>query len=324
MKGAIAITGAAGFIGSNLAKYISSQTTNDIILVDDFSKFAKTYKYTLMGINPKLIVEPYEFIDKYQSLNIEQVYHIGAEANTKVEQVSEYFWNNYYYTLELIEKFEKHSLKTFYENPYFVFASSSAVYGNDGKTPLNVYGLTKLLVDHYIQKLYVNLGKRIVSFRFFNVYGPGEYHKGNMASMVYQLWSKLNAGEPMNLFEFGEQKRDYIYVDDVVENIWYYVNKDININSLQEPVIDLGTGKANDFNYMAQCVYNAFKENNPSFCQDQVIKYIPMPENIKKTYQVFTQADNEYGFKPTIKYDLKRGIEKYVSILSKTNIADMV
>ena len=303
----IVITGAAGFIGSNLVNELNNLGQTDLILVDFYNAFAKTWTYSLKKQKYNQIIEPNDFLNNYSKFNINQIYHIGAISDTQVSDTSLYFKYNYDYTISLISLFKKYSLNN--NDSIFVNASSSAVYGNNNTGPLNAYALSKKMIDDYIISNYDNLDKKIISFRFFNTYGPNEYHKDKMSSMIYQLYNEYNSNKTFTIFEYGEQIRDHIYVKDLIFNILNYVK----LKNYKYPVLDLGTGHPVSFNELLNTIKLVIQDFEVLHAP---IKFIPMPDRIRKVYQTYTKAKFKSDWNPIINYDLKTGITDYYNILS--------
>lgn len=298
----IVVTGAAGFIGSNLVTELNNINIDDIILVDTYRSFAKTWEYSLKYANYKLILEPYQFLNNYSKYDITKVFHIGAIADTQQPDLI-YFKNNYEYTIKLIELYKQYSLNN--DNAFFINASSSAVYGNNDNGPLNAYALSKKMIDNYIIQNFSNLNYKIVSFRFFNVFGPKEYHKGNMASMIYQLYNEYYTNHTLSIFNNGTQSRDHIYIKDLISILINYAFN--TITNVNVPILDLGTGISTTFNKLLEIIK---LELNDVFLPTN---YIPIPDKIRKTYQNFTEAKLKFDYK--FKYTLQEAIKEYYSIL---------
>ncbi len=314
----IIITGGAGFIGSVLAWKFNALGRKDLLIVDQKAegspKWKNIQKRTYLDY-----VDSENFLDRLEKgafKNVEAVFHMGACSDTTEMNVEFLNENNVRYTQRIAEWCLKN-------NAYLAYASSAATYGDgalgfsddDALTPrlkpLNPYGQSKLDFDNWaIQK---GLEKKITGFRFFNVYGPNEYHKGHMKSLAVKGFDQILAEGKLRLFKSykkeyadGGQLRDFIYVKDVVDvMLWFYENKDI------KGIFNLGTGKAQSWNDLAHALFKAM--NKPAN-----IEYIEMPDNLKNQYQYFTQADMK-KFKQaggTFRFqNLDQGISDYARLL---------
>ncbi|MCA1933253.1 MAG: ADP-glyceromanno-heptose 6-epimerase [Calditerrivibrio sp.] len=285
----ILLTGGSGFIGSVLLGYLNKKGINNIIVVD---KFRKGFKWK------NLIDKDYiEFVDKekfFSSLHhyeFDAIFHIGACSDTTELDMDYLFDNNFNSSKLLLEYTSNKDIP-------FIFASSAAIYGDgsngysdydeniDSYRPLNAYGYSKYIFDKYLIKENTKKPKHWYSFRFFNVYGPNEYHKGRMASVVMHAYNQLKKDGKIRLFKShrdgfkdGEQKRDFIYVKDVVEVMYYFYE-----NRPKSGIYNLGTGIARSFNDLAKSVISS-----SGIFGD--IEYFDMPEDIRDKYQYLTQAD---------------------------------
>lgn len=289
MKKQIIITGAAGFIGSGVVRHLNDRGLYNLILVDDIKKTEKW---------KNLLHKKYtDFISRHQLMKwlegreneISAFIHLGACSDT-LENDGDYLMeNNYRYTVKLAEYALTHGLR-------FIYASSAATYGN-GKLgfsdthdeieklrPLNLYGYSKHLFDLWAKQRGVL--DRLVGLKYFNVFGPNEYHKGRMASMVYKMLpAVLNEGvvrlfkssEP-DRFPDGGQCRDFIYVKDAVRMTCNFL--DNNLTGL----FNIGNGKVTTWNELATALFKAVGKNPH-------IEYVDMPPELKKQYQNYTCAD---------------------------------
>ena len=277
----IVVTGGAGFIGSNIVKGLNELGRKDILVVDDLTdgtKFAN-----LADLDIADYMDKDEFISAIvsgENLDIEVIFHQGACSSTTEWDGKFMMENNYNYSKDLL-----HYCLDF-DIP-FLYASSAATYGGRSdnfiedrvyEKPLNVYGYSKFLFDQYVREILPNANSPICGFRYFNVYGPRENHKGSMASVAYHLNEQIIKGEKPKLFAGSDNfKRDFIYVGDVVEvNLWFWKNKGSGI-------FNCGTGRAESFQSVADAVLDYHHKGE--------IDYIPFPEHLKGRYQSFTQAD---------------------------------
>ncbi len=277
----IVVTGGAGFIGSNIIKGLNALGRTDILVVDDLTDGTKFVN--LVDLDIADYMDKDEFIGLIVSgedLNIDVVFHQGACSSTTEWNGKFMMENNYNYSKDLLHYCLDNRIP-------FLYASSAATYGgcNDNfvedrqfEKPLNVYGYSKFLFDQYVRTMLPKAKSQICGFRYFNVYGPREQHKGNMASVAFHLDSQLKKGETPKLFEGSENfKRDFIYVEDVVAvNLWFWQHN-------KSGIFNCGTGHAESFQAVADAVLN--------YHESQVIEYIPFPEHLKGRYQTFTQAD---------------------------------
>lgn len=288
----ILLTGGAGFIGSCFLKKLNDQGIDDIMIVDSFRNTDKWKnligKKFIEIIHKDELFSFLNFSDEIKSgLKFDAVIHLGACTDTTEKNMNYLIENNYRFSVNLAN----YALG---KNSRFIYASSAATYGDgekgysdnriDGLKPMNAYGFSKQLFDMWI---YNNgLENDVTGIKFFNVFGPNEYHKGKMASMVYKAYNQVKSTGKIKLFKSnsdkyadGEQKRDFVYVKDVVEVLWKILN-----NKKAKGILNLGSGKARTWNSLANSVFSAL-DLNPN------IEYIDMPDEIKDQYQNFTQAD---------------------------------
>ncbi|HPT06630.1 MAG TPA: ADP-glyceromanno-heptose 6-epimerase [Candidatus Omnitrophota bacterium] len=285
----IVLTGGAGFIGSCFLWKLNAAGIDDIIIVDDFGNPDK--KLNLIGKKYRDFIQKDAFLRLVTSDSLEPatcVIHMGACSSTIETDVDYLRRNNFEYSVRLAEW----ALR---KKASFLYASSAATYG-DGRfgyddsnkntlrlQPLSPYGESKQLFDQWVVKHGFN--KRVTGFKFFNVFGPNEYHKKEMKSVICRNYYSLAAGNPMRLFKSynpsypdGTQKRDFVYVLDVIEAMYYFF-----CNPQNTGIYNLGTGKARSWNDLAAAIFCALGVP-PS------ITYVDMPENIRAKYQYFTEA----------------------------------
>jgi ADP-L-glycero-D-manno-heptose 6-epimerase len=307
----IIVTGGAGFIGSNIIKALNDKGHTDILVVDnlkDGTKFANLVDLDIADYMDKEdfligILADEDFGD------IEAIFHEGACSSTTEWDGKYMMDNNYQYSKELLHYCLEHEIP-------FLYASSAATYGgrNDSfieerqyEEPLNVYGYSKMLFDHYVRQILPEAGSQVCGFRYFNVYGPREGHKGSMASVAFHLNTQLNNGENPKLFEGSDGfKRDFIYVEDVAAvNLWFWEN---NVSG----IFNCGTGRAESFQEVADAALN--------FHQKGEIEYIPFPEKLKGRYQAYTLADQTKlraaGYDKPFK-TVAEGVAEYMAWLNR-------
>lgn len=309
----IIVTGGAGFIGSCIVRTLNDMGIEDITVVDHI---CETDKWMNMR-NKKYIeyINRDEFLEKLPSYagKVTHIIHMGACSATTERNFDFLYKNNYEYTKTLWKFCTENQIS-------FIYASSAATYGDgtqgfDDKEdikrlrPLNGYGYSKQLFDLWEEKQILK-PKQHVGFKFFNVYGPNEYFKGSMASVIFHSFNKITETGEMGLFksykegyEDGGQLRDFVYVKDLCKVIKYMIE-----NPQVSGLFNLGTGKARSFYDLAAATFRAMGlEPN--------IKYIEMPETLRPKYQYFTQANMEklksVGYTDTF-YSLEEGATDYV------------
>lgn len=288
----IVLTGGAGFIGSVLLWRLNAEGIRDILVVDRLGNHAKWKN--LIGKRFRYIVTPEEFLaglEQERFGRFDVVVHLGARTDTTERNAEFLLENNYRYSVRLAE----YALDR--EIP-FLYASSASVYGlgdngySVGVTrhlrPLNAYAMSKYLFDCWIEEHGVR--GEVCGLRFFNVFGPNEYHKGAMASMVYKAFLQIKQSGKVHLFESttpdyadGEQKRDFVYVKDVVEIIWRILQSQQGDKPIRG-IHNIGSGRARSWNELARSVFDALG------CEPTIV-YIPMPDELRDQYQNFTEAD---------------------------------
>jgi len=289
--GMILITGATGFIGSAMACALNRQGRTDLLLCDTFGEQEKWKN--ILGITYKRFIrrdELFGFLGESPlARQITAVIHLGACSDTTEADMDYLLENNVNYSIKLCQWALDHDAR-------FVYASSAAVYG-DGSLgfsdadeltpklkPLNKYGFSKWMFDLWV--LENDLAGRVAGLRYFNVFGPNEYHKDAMASVVFRAYPQAMNESRVRLFEshrsdvaHGEQARDFIYIDEAAD-ITLFVLKNKNANG----IFNAGTGRAHTFNELAHGLFDGLQKK-------PAIEYFPMPGELQARYQYFTQAD---------------------------------
>ena len=310
----IIVTGAAGFIGSCLVSKLNDLGQNNLVLVDDFSSQEKNKN--LIGKQFSLQVERNVFVDwlKENIISISALYHIGARTDTSEFDVVIFDNLNLNYSKDLWKICAEYKIP-------FVYASSAATYGMgefgfadnheivEKLAPLNPYGDSKNNFDKWAlqQKSQPPFW---AGFKFFNVYGPNEFHKGRMASVVFHAVKQINETGGMKLFRShnpeykdGEQLRDFVYVKDVVEVLTFMMRE-----KKENGLYNLGSGKARSFKALVGATFKALEKELSIF-------YIDTPEDIRDKYQYFTEASMKKlilaGYKKSFT-DLESGVKDYV------------
>ncbi len=312
----IVVTGGAGFIGSNIVKALNKQGRTDIIVVDNLKNGKKFINIADCEIADYLDKEDFQQrIFAEQGLpDIEAVFHEGACSSTTEWDGKFMMDNNYEYSKDVLN----YCLS--WNTPFF-YASSASVYGEGPdfieeriyEKPLNVYGFSKFQFDQYVRQILPKAKSQVVGFRYFNVYGPREQHKGDMASVAFKLHNQILAGENVKLFgEYGGygpgmQARDFVYIDDVVAvNLWFLDNPD------KSGIFNLGPAAAEPFKNIADAVIDFHGKGE--------IEYIDFPEHLKGAYQCFTQADNSAlraaGYDKPFN-SVAEGVHKYLQWLTE-------
>ncbi len=284
----IIVTGGAGFIGSNLVKGLNDIRRRDILVVDDLKDGTKFRNIADCDIADYMDKD--DFLAKIESgakfaEPIEVIFHQGACSATTEWDGHFMMKINYDYSKALLHYCLEHGIQ-------YLYASSASVYGagpvfkesTEHEQPLNVYGYSKFQFDQYVRNALPGASSQVAGFRYFNVYGPREQHKGSMASVAFHLNNQLKDTGKIRLFEGcdgygnGEQRRDFIYVGDVVAaNLWFWQNPD------KSGIFNLGTGRSQSFNDVANAVLAYHGKGE--------LEYIPFPDHLKGAYQSFTEAD---------------------------------
>ncbi len=310
----IIITGAAGFISSNLVARLNNEGYNNLILVDDFSKTEKEKNYSSKKFIEKIERSQFfEWLDiNYKSVDF--IFHLGARTDTTEFNKTIFDELNVGYSQKIWKRCTKHDIP-------LVYASSAATYGmgelgyDDNHNiiselkPLNPYGDSKNEFDKWVLKQTETPGFW-AGLKFFNVYGPNEYHKGRMASVIFHAFNQISATKAMKLFRShnpdfkdGEQKRDFVYVKDVADVMFFLMKHKKNSG-----IYNLGTGHARTFKDL---VKNTFK----SMGIEENISFIDTPEDIRDKYQYFTEANmskiRSIGYTKEFT-SLEKGVEDYV------------
>ncbi|RMF98808.1 MAG: ADP-glyceromanno-heptose 6-epimerase [Gammaproteobacteria bacterium] len=311
----IIVTGAAGFIGSNLVKALNEQGETNIRIVEDFEDGRKMFNLADCRIR--------DYADRDETLRrmragedvigtARAVLHQGA-CSTTTE------WNGRY-MMETNFEFSQRLLgQCLAKGTPFIYASSASVYGAgqefrvhpDCEHPINMYAFSKLAFDNYVRQYLPDPPSQVVGLRYFNVYGPREQHKGSMASVVWHFHQQLLQGDELRLFEGsdgyadGEQRRDFVYVDDIVKlNLWFLERPGIS------GIFNAGTGRSQTFNEVARAVIAWHGHGK--------IRYVPFPDELRGSYQSFTEADltelRAAGYSAAF-VDVEEGVRRYLDAL---------
>jgi len=325
----IIVTGAAGFIGANVVKALNQRGETNIIAVDNLTKADKFKNLTDCEIA--------DYLDKKEFLALLQdgafdgdvaaIFHEGACSDTMETDGRYMMENNYRYTISLFDFCQA-------EEAQFLYASSASVYGagsvfeekREHEGPLNVYGYSKFLFDQYLRRKWSRLTSQVAGFRYFNVYGPREQHKGRMASVAFHFFNQYRAEGKVRLFEGcdgyanGEQRRDFISIEDVVKvNMFFLENPEVS------GIFNVGTGRSQTFNDVAVATVNSCRRVQgeqaltlAEMHSQGVIEYVAFPEALKGKYQSFTQADvsalRQAGYSEPF-LTVEQGVDRYVEEL---------
>ncbi len=332
----IVVTGAAGFIGSNIIAGLNARGLTDIIAVDDLTQGDKFRNLADLQIAD--YVDADSFYDEFAAGHygqVEAVFHEGACSDTMESNGKYMMANNYTLSWHLFQACQKRGARLLY-------ASSAATYGGSDtfredpafEAPLNVYGYSKLLFDQRMrrecganfERTKAGRTHQVVGFRYFNVYGPREQHKGRMASVAFHQYHQFQAEGKVKLFgdyggyAAGGQMRDFVFIDDVVAvNLWFFDNPS------QVGIFNLGSGRAQPFNDVASSVVNAMRSLRgeaalplADIAAQGLVEYVPFPDALRGKYQCYTQADLtalratgcDHPF-----VDVQTGVGKYVQWL---------
>jgi ADP-L-glycero-D-manno-heptose 6-epimerase len=325
----IVVTGAAGFIGANIVKALNARGERDLIAVDRLGagdKFAN-----LADCDIADYLEADEFAERLADGDfdgeLEAVIHQGACSDTMERDAAFMMRNNYRYSLALLEHCQDDDVP-------FYYASSASVYGagttfveaREHERPLNVYAYSKFLFDQRVRRTLADRTAPVAGFRYFNVYGPRESHKGRMASVVFHFHRQLAERGHVELFEgsggyaAGEQRRDFVSVDDVVA---------VALDFLDQPqrsgIFNVGSGRATTYNAVATATVNAIRARDgrppattEALVAEGAIRYVPFPPALAGKYQSYTCADlgklRAAGYAaPTL--SIEAGVGRYVEWL---------
>lgn len=326
------VTGAAGFIGSNLVRALNARGEYNIIAVDNLKKADKFKNLADCEIADFLDKEDFrkKIQEGYFDGLITAVLHQGACSDTMESDGRYMMDNNYQYTLELLNYCQS-------EEVPFLYASSASVYGGGSvfresrefEAPLNVYAYSKFLFDQIMRRRWSKRGAQVVGLRYFNVYGPREQHKGRMASVAFHFFNQYRAEGRVKLFEGcdgygnGGQLRDFVSIEDVVKVNMYFLD-----NPDKSGIYNLGTGQAQSFNDVAVATINTLRvaEGKPALSlaelhQQELISYIPFPDALRGKYQSYTQADisalRAAGYSEPF-LTVEQGTSKYVEYMLKS------
>ncbi|MHC4259456.1 MAG: ADP-glyceromanno-heptose 6-epimerase [Planctomycetota bacterium] len=311
----IVVTGGAGFIGSALIAGLNSRGVSDILVVDELG-CDQRWK-NLRNLSFADYLEKDDFLemvlaDRVPS-EVKTVLHMGACSDTTETNASYLIKNNYEYTKLLAQWATDSKVRFIYASSAATYGDGSAGFGDDEQKieslrPLNMYGYSKQLFDLWARR--TGLLKKVVGLKYFNVFGPNEYHKGDMRSFVVKAFEQISAAGKVRLFKSyepeykdGEQMRDFLYVKDAVDMTLFFLD-----NPKLSGLFNIGAGKARTWNDLVKAVFGAMGK-------EVGIEYIEMPESIRNQYQYFTEADitklRNAGFKKEIT-PLEDAIKDYV------------
>jgi ADP-L-glycero-D-manno-heptose 6-epimerase len=319
------VTGAAGFIGSKLVEGLNRRGIGKVVAVDNLQHADKFRN--LAGCEIADYVDQADFIGNLQRYegSVDAVFHQGACSDTMESDGRYMMQNNFEYSKRLLEWCQAQEVP-------LIYASSASVYGSGPEfreerrceKPLNVYGYSKFLFDQLVRQRLPASKTQIAGFRYFNVYGPNEAHKGRMASVAFHAYHQLLGSGKVKLFVGsggygnGEQRRDFVYVDDVVDvNLWFLEHRNVS------GVYNCGTGRAQSFNELAGAVINAVQGTRRSIkemAEKNLIEYVPFPPGLLDKYQSFTEADlaslRAAGYTAAFR-PVEDGVAAYVAHLQK-------
>ncbi|MEJ5351117.1 MAG: ADP-glyceromanno-heptose 6-epimerase [Melioribacteraceae bacterium] len=322
----IVVTGGAGFIGSAVVWKLNKMGIDKIIIVDELGKDDKWKN--LNGLKFEDYYHKWKFIDLVRAdfvpFKISSIIHLGACSSTTEKDADFLMNNNFLYSKDLALYSVKHGIR-------FIYASSAATYGDGSQgydddekqleklRPLNMYGYSKHVFDLWIKRN--GLLNKVVGLKYFNVYGPNEYHKGDMRSVVHKAFEQIRDTGKVQLFKSyrsdykdGEQKRDFIYVKDAVDITLYFLD-----NKEKNGIYNVGTGKAQTWIELVTALFNALEK-------PVNIEFVDMPVEIRDRYQYFTEANltklRKAGYDKPI-MNVQQGVEDYVKnyLLKNTYLA---
>lgn len=313
------VTGGAGFIGSNIVKALEENSHKDTVVCDVLGNENKWRNIAKRELGTIILPqELFTFLNQHAS-RIDTIFHMGAISTTTETDADAIVANNLRLSQSLWSWCGTHKKR-------FIYASSAATYGDgekgftDNETPeflsqllpMNAYGWSKHLFDRWVARVKetnIEKPKQAVGLKFFNVYGPNEYHKGGQKSVVCKAFDTIKSGQSVKLFKSndpkykdGQQLRDFVYVKDCVDAVlWFFKNPQL------QGLYNVGSGKARTFEDLVKATFSALNLSPK-------IEFIDMPENLRKTYQNYTESNQskleQTGFKS--RYSLEEGIRDYV------------
>ena len=319
----IVVTGGSGFIGSNLVNFLNDIGEEEILIVEELDTYVKKFE-NLKDLKYLDCLDKQAFIQdlkrnstKYKN-NISQIFHLGACSKTTEPDRDYIMSTNFVFSKDLLEYSANNKIS-------LIYASSASVYG-EGKafieqpkyeSYLNHYAESKLMFDNYYRDNMSKINSQVVGLRYFNVFGPREHHKQGMSSVIYHFFNQRKSHSEIKLFkgshgyEDGEQRRDFIHVDDTVKvKNWFKQNPAVS------GIYNVGTGTSRTFNDIAVCVLDYYKNEDPN----AVMSYIDFPEGLEDQYQAFTEADmsllKSKGYNESFT-SLEKGVKLYLDWLSK-------
>ena len=317
----IIVTGGAGLIGSNIISALNARGRKDILVVDHMENGRKMRNLADLNITDYLDRE--DFLNRLQTGQdfgrVEAVFHLGACSATTEWDGQFIMRNNFEYSKVLLHWCQS-------VHAQFLYASSASVYGlaESGfkedrlcEKPINMYAYSKFQFDQYVRSLADQLTQQVVGFRYFNVYGPREAHKGSMSSTPFHFNNQIFANGVCKLFAGtdgycdGDQQRDFVFVEDAAAvNLWFFEHPD------KSGIFNLGTGRAQTFNDVARAVV-AWHQKHRGI--NATIEYVPFPDHLKGAYQSYTQADisalRAVGYDGRF-HNVEEGVSKYLSWLN--------
>lgn len=328
----ILVTGAVGFIGSNLVHALNRRHKEPVFAVDNLAQPAKFVNVVDAEIADYM--QKQDFLERLQKGEFKgkfsAVFHQGACSDTMEHDGQYMMQNNFRYSVALFAYCQQERIP-------FIYASSAAVYGGgqvfveqrQHERPLNIYGYSKFLFDQHVRQHWATHGQQgapVVGLRYFNVYGPREQHKGRMASVpLHQYRQFLDQGKVQLFGAYdgygdGEQKRDFVYIDDVID-----VNLHFLLTAASSGIFNVGTGRAQPFNDIATAVVNCLAKpaaplSAAELIDQDLLAYLPFPDALKGKYQSFTQADigqlRRAGYDKPFR-DVQSGVTAYMAWLQQ-------
>lgn len=312
----IVITGASGFIGSCFTGFLNQKGYFDLVLVDEFSSEEKALNIQNKKYNKLVKRERFFKWLENSHKQIEFIFHLGARTDTMEFDTQLLNELNLDYSKKMWEVCVKYGIPLVYASSAATYGDGSYGYSDDHELcyklkPLNPYGISKNEFDKWALKQekqpYFWTG-----LKFFNVYGPNEYHKSRMASVIFHAYNQIQENKEVKLFRShhpdfkdGEQKRDFVYIKDIMEVLFHFMH---HRKSDLSGIYNLGTGKAETFNTLVESIFKAMELSAN-------ISYIDTPENIRDKYQYFTQAEinklRKAGYKKPFT-PIEAGVKEYV------------